>query len=255
MKGKFLQVSTKARAHYNIYANKSSVVLKWLLYEGIAKKDFSLREVVRETQISLGLVQRTFEALTLNGCLKLTGVRTAKKFSIKKPEKLLELWLTHYNILMKCKLRSYSTGFAERKQLLQALKNSGLQQHVVLALHSAAEAHGCKNTNLQTLELYVMKPGIRDQIEKALQLHPQERSYEVLLIEPYYKSLLAQTSKTEQTELLCTSPLLTLLDLYHFPLRGQEQAEFMVERTPELKRIYKGGPYERGARNRRSSHL
>jgi hypothetical protein len=29
------------------------------------------------------------------------------------------------------------------------------------------------------------------------------------------------------------------LDLYHFPLRGQEQAEFMAERVHELKRIYK----------------
>jgi hypothetical protein len=36
-------------------------------------------------------------------------------------------------------------------------------------------------------------------------------------------------------------PLLTFLDLYHFPLRGQEQAEFMAQRIPELKRIYKNG--------------
>jgi hypothetical protein len=35
--------------------------------------------------------------------------------------------------------------------------------------------------------------------------------------------------------------LLTFLDLYNFPLRGQEQAEFMAERIPELKRIYKKG--------------
>ena len=35
--------------------------------------------------------------------------------------------------------------------------------------------------------------------------------------------------------------LLTYLDLYHFPLRGQEQAEFMAERIPELKRIYRNG--------------
>lgn len=33
--------------------------------------------------------------------------------------------------------------------------------------------------------------------------------------------------------------LLTFLDLYHFPLRGQEQAEFLAERMATLKRIYK----------------
>jgi hypothetical protein len=39
---------------------------------------------------------------------------------------------------------------------------------------------------------------------------------------------------------ICPS-LLSFLDLYHFPLRGQEQAEFMAERISELKRIYKKG--------------
>jgi hypothetical protein len=38
-----------------------------------------------------------------------------------------------------------------------------------------------------------------------------------------------------------SSSLLTFLDLYHFPLRGEEQAEFMAERISELKRIYTSG--------------
>jgi len=125
------------------------------------------------------------------------------------------------------------------KIFLEDLK-SKLSQKVALALHSAAEAHGCKNTNLNTLELYVLDPDIRSELEKALQLEPQERGYEVLLIEPYYKSLLnlgMSTNKNVRT----ASVLLTFLDLYHFPLRGQEQAEFMAERIPELKRIYKNG--------------
>ncbi|MGZ3632939.1 MAG: hypothetical protein ACXWM7_01240 [Parachlamydiaceae bacterium] len=69
-------------------------------------------------------------------------------------------------------------------------------------------------------------------------LEPQERGYEVLLVEPYYKSLLQNACNSNQE--LNTSPtILTFLDLYHFPLRGQEQAEFMAERLPELKCIYK----------------
>ena len=41
-----------------------------------------------------------------------------------------------------------------------------------------------------TLELYVLDPTARSKLEDILQLEPQERGYEVLLIEPYYKSLL-----------------------------------------------------------------
>ncbi len=87
-------------------------------------------------------------------------------------------------------MRTYRSGFQDKAELLEALKKSNLKQKVALALHSAAEAHGCKNTNLNTLELYLLDPLVRPQLEKKLLLEPQERGYEVLLIEPYYKSLL-----------------------------------------------------------------
>ena len=109
---------------------------------------------------------------------------------------------------------------------------------MILALHSAAEALGLKNTNLEGLELYILDPSIRAKLENALQLEPQERGYEVLLIEPYYKMLLKQNRKDGKEIGICPL-LLAFLDLYHFPLRGQEQAEFIAQRAPELKRIYK----------------
>ena len=75
-------------------------------------------------------------------------------------------------------------------------------------------------------------------LESAFQLEPQERGYEVLLIEPYYKMLIKQNRKDGKEIGVCPL-LLAFLDLYHFPLRGQEQAEFIAQRAPELKRIYK----------------
>jgi len=112
-----------------------------------------------------------------------------------------------------------------------------------LALHSSAEAHGCKNTNLQQLELYLMQPSIRPKLEKLLKLSPKERGYDVLLIEPYYKAMLGQCISQQRNhskkQMFYAPALLTMLDLYHFPLRGIEQAEAMAQRLPELKRIYK----------------
>jgi len=137
-------------------------------------------------------------------------------------------------------MRTYHSGFQDKAELLEALKKSKLNNKVALALHSAAEVHGYKNTNLSTLELYVIDPLVRPRLEKKLLLEPQEKGYEVLLIEPYYKSLLKNTCDSS-LDINVSSPILTFLDLYHFPLRGQEQAEFMAERLPELKRIYKSG--------------
>ncbi|MBS3904888.1 MAG: hypothetical protein KGZ39_06145 [Simkania sp.] len=170
--------------------------------------------------------------------MQVEGVRTAKRFSFNKPKELLESWLEHYSIVKKCKFRTYASALSGKSEWFRALKKSGLEQNVILALHSAAEALGLKNTNLEGLELYILDPSIRAKLESALQLEPKERGYEVLLIEPYYKVLIKQNKKDGKEIGICPL-LLTFLDLYHFPLRGREQAEFMAERALNLKRICK----------------
>ena len=238
MKGRFLVSSNEDPAEGNVYADKSSLVLDWLLREGLSKESFSLRKIVKEAGVSLGLVQRVFNILVLKGLLQVDGIRTAKRFSFNKPKELLESWLEHYSIVKKCKIRTYASALSGKSEWFKALKKSGLGSEVVLALHSAAEALGLKNTNLEGLELYILDPSIRPKLESALQLEPQERGYEVLLIEPHYKMLLKQNRKNGKEIGICPL-LLTFLDLYHFPLRGQEQAEFIAQRAPELKHIYK----------------
>ena len=238
MKGRFLVSSNEEPAEGNVYADKSSLVLDWLLREGLSKESFSLREVAKEAGISLGLVQRVFNILVLKGLLQVEGVRTAKRFSFSKPKELLESWVEHYSIVKKCKIRTYRSALSGKSEWFKALKKSRLEQNVILALHSAAEALGFKNTNLEGLELYILDPSMREKLENALQLEPQERGYEVLLIEPYYKMLLKQNGKDGKEVGICPL-LLAFLDLYHFPLRGQEQAEFIAQRAPEIKRIYK----------------
>lgn len=240
MEGRFLIGSNEKPLERNIYSDKSAVVLDWLLREGIKSRELSVRNVSKEAGVSLGSVQRTFRTLVLKGIVQAEGIRTAKKFLLKDPKGLLEGWLEHYSIVKKCKMRTYHSGFQDKAELLEAIQKSNLSNKVALALHSAVEAHGYKNTNLNTLELYVLDPLVRPQLEKKLLLEPQERGYEVLLIEPYYKSLLKNTSESDLGINISPS-ILTFLDLYHFPLRGQEQAEFMAERLPELKRIYKSG--------------
>ncbi len=237
MKGRFLLDSSESFVESNIYANRSSIVLGWLLKTGVGKEKFSLREVAKESGVSVGLVQRVFSHLVHHGFIQAEGIRTTKRFFIKNPDTLLKNWIEHYSIIKKCKMWTFRSGLSTREALLNALKKSSLQSQIALALHSAAEAHGYKNTNLTTLELYLLEPGAKKKLENALELEPQERGYEVLLIEPYYKSFLKISPELHQ---LRVSPaLLTFLDLYHFPLRGIEQAEFMAERISELKHIYR----------------
>ncbi len=246
MKGRFLlSPSNKVAVERNIFADKSSLVLEWILLKGIEEDGFSLREVAQATGVGLGSVHRVFESLVLKGYLHSSGIRTNKTFMIKNPSGLLSEWIGAYSLVKKCKIFSYSTAFQNREQVMDALVESGFEHKVALALHSSAEALGCKNTNLQQLELYLMQSNMRSKLEKALKLTAKERGYEVLLVEPYYKAMLNQhitiQGPAAKSHIQTSPPLLTFLDLYHFPLRGIEQAEFMAQRIPELKRIYKRG--------------
>lgn len=238
MKGRFLVVSNRKPVEANIYSDKSELILEWLLCEGVKHQELSVRSVAKEVGVSLGLVQRVFEILVSKGILQTEGIRTAKKFFLKNPKRLLESWLEQYSIIKKCKMWTYRSGYQDKNEILEVLRGLNLTNEIAMALHSSTEAFGYKNTSLNTLELYLLDPSIRPQLEKKLLLEPQEKGYEVLLIEPYYKGLLRKGGIISH-DIRSSPPILTFLDLYHFPLRGREQAEFMAERHPELKRIYK----------------
>ncbi len=137
MEGRFLINSNEKAVEGNIYSDKSAVVLDWLLREGIKSRELSVRNVSKEAGISLGSVQRVFEVLVLKGILQVEGIRTAKKFFLKDPKRLLKNWVEHYSIVKKCKMRTYRSSYQDREELLEALKKSNLNEKVALALHSS----------------------------------------------------------------------------------------------------------------------
>ncbi len=69
MKGRFLIGSNEKSVQGNIYSDKSSLILDWLLREGMNNQEFSLRNLAKEIGVSLGLVQRVFEILISKGIL------------------------------------------------------------------------------------------------------------------------------------------------------------------------------------------
>lgn len=239
MKGNFLLDKKGNNPEPNIFADRSALVLEWILTVGIDKSYFSLSEIAKEKELSFGLVQKVSSFLVDKGFLKTEGLRTSKKFQLLKPKRLLEIWIDYYSIVKKCKIWSYRSGYDGRKNLEAMLLKSKNNFKVVKALHSSAESLNCRHTNLDTLELYLIDADQRVQIEQELLLEQQERGYEVLLIEPYYKKMVLNSLHDHKIEsqLPHTSSLLTYLDLYHFPLRGLEQAEYIARKEKNIKRI------------------
>jgi len=237
MKNNFLlpKRKTSQMLSANIFANRSALVLNELLLR--EEKGFSIQSLALEADVSVGLAHRVVVELVQDGIVVATGVRTAKKYHLAKPDVLLDRWINAYDITKKCRFYNYESAYSP-SEICKKLASSNLTSSVALALHSAAQAMGYKYTNLDTVELYVEDPQVRAKMEVLLRLEPRERGYQVLLIEPYYSDLLKHRSAEKKT-LPISPPVLTFLDLYHFPLRGQEQAEALLKKQPELKSIFK----------------
>ena len=124
MKGRFIVGSNEYPVVGNIYADRSALILDWLLRKGVKKQGFSLREAAKEIEVSIGLVHRVFSVLVWKGILQTEGIRTAKKFFFKKAKLLLKSWLEHYSFAKKCKTRTYRSAFFEKAELFDILKKS-----------------------------------------------------------------------------------------------------------------------------------
>lgn len=241
MKGQFLEKLPPPDIQDNIYSDKCSLILDWILRFGLDREQFSVNEIVQNRGVSVGLIRKVLKILVSQGILEAIGIGKSKRFILKKPGLLLDNWLAYYSI-EQCKMRAYKTAFPTLHEIVNTLEHSNLKDKVVLGLHSAAERYKTKFTNIETLEFYLLDLSAKHSLEKLLRLEPQERGYKILMIEPRYKYLLRDNmEKLKSGEIAVAPALLTFLDLYHFPVRGIEQAEYMAWRLPELDRIYKRG--------------
>ncbi len=232
MKGSYLLGHSAAkRPKANIFAKRSSLILHDLLVE--QEEPFRIRGLSEKTGLSVGLVHRVLSELAHDGFVRVEGIRTAKDYRVERRAELMELWLSSYRIADRCRLHTYNTAYSE-KEILKALTSSPLAESAVLALHSSCRQFGYSYTNLETTELYLRDKDKREEFERLLYLEPQERGYQVLLIEPYYSEII-ERRMSRSKNLLVSPPFLSFLDLYHFPLRGQEQAEYLLGKHPALR--------------------
>ena len=248
MKKHFLIAESKSRPReINTFSNKSAMVLTSLFQVEIGRF-FGVREIKRMSGVSLGLTQKVITYLEFKGAIEATGQRTKKAYRLFRPEQVLIDWINFYRILDRCKLHNYKCFSYSQSEIMQTLIEVGGSR---LALHSACRSHGRDLTNLKQLEVYLDDFRFLKKLEAKLNLEKVERGYDILFIEPYYKNW-SSTGKSNfwhpdscKMDVLTTPKLLTILDLFHYPLRGREQAErllseFCREKKLKFNKILRG---------------
>lgn len=218
----------------DVFSNKSSIILFWLLvnHKQLKDKGFSINELSRVTGLSIGLVHKVVRQLEYNGIIVAKGLRTNKKFFLKSADKILIDWVKNYNLIKKTKTKGYSFAGLNKEFNWNEL---GL----LPALHTAAaDLFKIKASNIKSKEYYLLDWDNLDRVESDLNLEELDRGYEFLLIKPYYSELLKKVTDARfENDWFNAYSILTVLDLCHFPLRGVEQAEVMFKKSEILKSI------------------
>ncbi len=230
------------------FTKKGALTLFWLLARRVKPKsgahdEFSVNQVARELELRPHTVHRVVRSLEYDGIIRAVGTGTKKRFYLADPKALLVRWLKNYQIQRKCTLRRYAIS---DPKAFQSQRDHFLDAAGAPALHTAARLiFRAGVTNLSTTEAYLLDSSRAESLAKKYGLVAQERGYEVLLIEPYYRGVIERFQKDPKDPAWAAAMgILTFLELYHFPLRGIEQAEAIYRKTPVLKTIAPWSSFE-----------
>lgn len=220
----------------DIYSNKSSLILFWLLahHHQSQKEGFSINELARVSDVSIGQVHKVIKQLEFEGLVKAKGLRTNKIFYLQEPGGILLKWIPHYHVMRKVR----SKGFAPTSEIEKALVHYQ-KSDLLPALHSSCRLlFGIKITNVKGSEFYLKDWATLSKIVAELGLQELDRGYEILFMNPYYSALvLKMMDLKERSQWVSSYEILTLLDLCNYPLRGLEQAETLFRKSAILKSI------------------
>ena len=220
------------------FGKKGALALFWALSRtGVERGEtFSINELAKLLNSSSSTAHRSISALAQDGIFKAEGVRTSKRYSLKKPDALLKLWIKNYKFNRKVK--KLQLGISNPAEF-QKKKKELLSEYSVPALHTAAKSiFHVGVSNLQQIEAYVPDWNQVERLTKKLGLVEQDQGYEVLLLKPYYDQVvLSFRDHSNDPQWNSAYSILTFLDLYHYPLRGREQAEALFRKQKALSSI------------------
>ena len=204
------------------FSDKASLLLRTMLKK---KKYWGVRELAYEVRLNPGYVSRMFKELEELRYL----MRINSKAKLKNQKSILEDWIHHYDY-KKNKFIKYHCLAKSSQEILDKLKKMNVSEKAKYALgfHAGAfliSPHAAFNE----VHIYIFDKESGALFENHLNLKPVDQGENVILVSPYYKhSIFYDLQKIKK--LWVVSDIQLYLDLYHYPLRGLEQAEHLYDK-------------------------
>jgi len=206
----------------NLFAPVSSRIVRAMLEE--PERAWKLTELAEVTDASLGQ--------TFNVSEKLVDEDFAQKsppegLTLTDPAGLLDLWCQVYDIEEANEIQSFHTSERDPARLMAEIKQvaEGLGGEYAFTLHAGASLVA-PFVRFNDVHFYV-KGDLQAWVD-ALGLHTVEFGGNVHLLQPYDEGVFYRLRSPQRMAVVGNIQL--YLDLYRYPARGREQAEFLRDK-------------------------
>lgn len=201
-----------------LFSPKSTRIIRTLLQQ--PKKDWTLKDLSTSSNISIGQAYKVVEALESNEYIRKTKER---KIELTKAGELLDAWANSY-AFSKNKTYTYYSFEKNPTRLMQKISNTAKQHKLkyAMTMHSGASLIA---PFVRFTDVYFYFMGDVEEWVERLGLKPVEFGGTVHLMEPFDEGVFYRWQTVNNLQVVSNIQL--YIDLYNYPTRGREQAEFL----------------------------
>jgi len=207
----------------NLFAPVSSRIIRAMLEE--PDRAWTLTELAESSNASLGQVYKVSE--------KLVDEALARKsrrdgLALIEPAGLLELWRNTYDVQATNETNSFHASERNPRRLMDQIARAAadLGEAYAFTIHAGASLVA-PHVRFSDVHFYIQ--GDLQAWSQALDLHTVEFGGNVHLLQPYDEGVFYRPQRRDGITVVCNIQL--YLDLYHYPARGREQAEFLRDQV------------------------
>jgi len=213
-----------------VFSDKASLILRAALKD--VKRQWGVREFAGSVSLNPGFISRLSEELEKRNYIS----RKDSKLIFKDPESILEDWVREYDYKKNKEIRFFCMAKGP-DEILDKIKKLKIPENLVYAFgfHSGANLIS-PYAVYNELHMYIQDENDIRWFADNLNLRQVDEGANMIFLMPYYKHSVFYDIQ-QIGSLKVVSDLQLYLDLYKYPIRGLEQAEYIYEKR--LKKYFK----------------
>lgn len=221
------------------FADRSSLILRTLLCDSVHRA-WGIRELAQSAGVGVGTASRVVEQLHALDLISAPPQQGKPgNVQVVDPQRLLDRWTSAYNWRRNESLTVQAPIGDPEIFVAGRLPHLVFHDRQWALTLQAGAAFVARHAAWERVHVYV---GARDGRElrnlAAANRWTAAEDGRLVLLRPYYRTSIWDSVRRVDSNVRVVSNLQLVLDLWHYPLRGREQAEIIIDRL--LRPIWRG---------------